>query len=48
MDDKGGEEVEIKASISVFALANPEVPGFQILQFWIWVWYATCHVINLF
>jgi hypothetical protein len=30
MDDKGGEEVEIKASVSVSAQENPEVPGFQI------------------
>jgi hypothetical protein len=45
MDDKGGDEFEIKISFSVSALANPEVSGFQIRQFRIWVWYATCCVI---
>jgi len=49
MDDKGREIVEIKASICRFSgsgQANPEVPGFQIRKFQIWVWYATCPLIN--
>jgi hypothetical protein len=31
MDDKGGEEVEIKASISVSAPANLEVPDLGVV-----------------
>jgi hypothetical protein len=45
-DGKGGEEVEIKAAVNVSAQANLKVPGFQIRQFWIWLWYATCCLIN--
>ena len=44
MDDKGGENVKIKASICRFSgsgQANPEVSGFQIWKFRIWVW---CHM----
>jgi hypothetical protein len=51
MDDKGAEIVEIKASICRFSgsgQANPEVPSFQIQKFQIWVWDATCFLINSF
>jgi len=51
IDDKGGEIIEDESFYSVFSVsdqANPEVPGFQIRKFRVWVWDATCHVINSF